>query len=53
MTDDKKTPADPPRPTAQPDLLTPEEIESLRQEMSEAGDYARKAFAHLRPKTEA
>jgi len=34
-----------------PDLLTPEEIQSLRQEAKEAGAFARKAFAHLRPKT--
>lgn len=35
---------------AEPDLLTPEEQEDLRREMREAGAYAKKAFAHLRPK---
>lgn len=52
MTDDKKTPAGPLRPTAEPEMLTAEEIESLRQEAKESSAYFRMRFAHLRPKTE-
>ena len=33
-----------------PDRLTEEEIERLRRNGKEMDDYARKAFAHLRPK---
>jgi len=55
MTDkDKPKPA----PSRQPkpsissvsEMLTPSELASLRQDAKEASDYARKAFAHLRPK---
>ena len=33
-------------------MLTPSEIEQLRQEKRELADYAQKAFAHLRQKQE-
>jgi hypothetical protein len=38
-------------PTGQPvtELLTPGEIEALRQDASDASDYFQKAFSHLRP----
>lgn len=32
------------------EMLTPSEIESLRQDLRESSAYAQKAFAHLRPK---
>lgn len=39
-----------PRPPL-PEMLTTSEIRSLRRAAKENGAYARKAFAHLRPKT--
>ena len=44
-----------PSPTARPSTstsfyLTPSEIESLRQDKKESGEYFRKRWAHLRPK---
>ena len=32
------------------DMLTPEEIEQLRQDKKETHVYCQKAFSHLRPK---
>jgi hypothetical protein len=48
----KKTDLKPTRPyfLVEPDLLTTEEIERLRREAKETSAFARKAFAHLRPK---
>ena len=39
------------RPTSSAsEMLTPSEIQSLRQSVKETSAYAKKAFAHLRPK---
>jgi len=45
MTDKPK-----PKPKPAPELLTPSELASLRQDAKEKGAYLREAFAHLRPK---
>ena len=39
-----------PSPSLRSEMLTPSEIKSLRQNEKKVDDYARKAFAHLRPK---
>lgn len=38
------------KPSPEPDMLTQEEIHRLRHEAREDGEWARKRFAHLRPK---
>ena len=46
----KRALATKPKPhKAKAKMLTPSEIESLRQDGKETSDFARKAFAHLRP----
>ena len=44
---------DKPESKPAPELLTLSELASLRQDAKEASDYARQAFAHLRPKAPA
>lgn len=38
------------RQNVDPDMLSPDELEALRQKDRETDELARKAFAHLRPK---
>ncbi len=46
----------PPSPATRPasslvsEMLTPSEVESLRRDKKEAGDFFKKAFEHLKPK---
>jgi hypothetical protein len=44
--------ADKPASALKPEMLTPEELEDLRRDAKEKGAYFRKAFAHLRPKSQ-
>jgi hypothetical protein len=48
MTDKPK-----PKPKPAPEILTPSEQASLRQDLNEKSDYLLKAFSHLRPKAPA
>ena len=54
MSSDRKPASSrPPSPPTRPDItqtgemLTPSELDSLAREMREAGEYCRRAFAHL------